>query len=144
MLFPEYISEISSFLLFSLLISYFKFFSLAWAIFLNVTLRIFYYFYIFRSGKREGEKYQCVVASHVPPPGDLAYNPGMCPSLGIELDTLLVTDWHLIHWATPARALVWTILILLRTPLVWSIWWLENTVLGASHMSYVVFTSNLL
>ena len=30
-------------------------------------------------GEREGEKRQCVVASHVPPTKDLAYNPGMCP-----------------------------------------------------------------
>ena len=30
-------------------------------------------------GEREGEKHQCVVASHVPPTGDLACNPGMCP-----------------------------------------------------------------
>ena len=28
---------------------------------------------------REEEKYQCVVASHMPPTGDLACNPGMCP-----------------------------------------------------------------
>ena len=28
---------------------------------------------------REGEKHQCVVDSHVPPTGDLARNPGMCP-----------------------------------------------------------------
>ena len=32
-----------------------------------------------REGEREGEKYQCVVASHVPPTGDLAHNPGMWP-----------------------------------------------------------------
>ena len=32
-----------------------------------------------REGAREGETYQCVVASHVPPTGDLACNPGMCP-----------------------------------------------------------------
>ena len=32
-----------------------------------------------REGEREGEKHQCVVASHVPPTGDLACNPGMCP-----------------------------------------------------------------
>ena len=32
-----------------------------------------------REGEREGEKHQCVVASHAPPTGDLAYNPGMCP-----------------------------------------------------------------
>ena len=30
-------------------------------------------------GEREGEKHQCVVASHTPPTGDLAHNPGMCP-----------------------------------------------------------------
>ena len=30
-------------------------------------------------GGRKGEKQQCVVASHTPPTGDLAYNPGMCP-----------------------------------------------------------------
>ena len=27
----------------------------------------------------EGEKHQCVVASRVPPIGDLAHNPGLCP-----------------------------------------------------------------
>ena len=27
----------------------------------------------------EGEKHQCVVASHTLPTGDLAHNPGMCP-----------------------------------------------------------------
>ena len=30
-------------------------------------------------GEREGEKHQCVVASHTPPTGDLAGNPGLCP-----------------------------------------------------------------
>ena len=25
------------------------------------------------------EKHQCVAASHAPPTGDLAWNPGMCP-----------------------------------------------------------------
>ena len=29
--------------------------------------------------ERVGEKHQCVVFSHVPPIGDLAHNPGMCP-----------------------------------------------------------------
>ena len=42
-----------------------------------------FYLFIFRQrgreGEREGEKHQCVVASHVPPTGDLAYDPGMCP-----------------------------------------------------------------
>ena len=38
------------------------------------------YVFIFREGKGgRGEKHQCVVASHVPPPGDLGHNPGMCP-----------------------------------------------------------------
>ena len=32
-----------------------------------------------REGEREGEKHQCVIASHAPPTGDLAHNPGMCP-----------------------------------------------------------------
>ena len=32
-----------------------------------------------REGQKEGEKYQCVVASHAPPTGDLAHNQGMCP-----------------------------------------------------------------
>ena len=30
-----------------------------------------------REGEREGEKHQCVVASHAPTTGDLACNPGM-------------------------------------------------------------------
>ena len=45
-------------------------------------------------GEREGEKHQCVVASHTPPPGDLAHNPGMCPDwelnrrpLGLQAST---------------------------------------------------------
>ena len=32
-----------------------------------------------REGEREGEKHQCVVASHQSATGDLACNPGMCP-----------------------------------------------------------------
>ena len=42
-----------------------------------------YFIYLFlergREGEREEEKHQCVVASHVPPTGDLAHNPGTCP-----------------------------------------------------------------
>ena len=30
--------------------------------------------------EKEGKKHQCVVASHAPPMGDLACNPGMCPN----------------------------------------------------------------
>ena len=32
-----------------------------------------------RELEREGEKHQCVVASHMPPTGDLARNSGRCP-----------------------------------------------------------------
>ena len=32
-----------------------------------------------RQGEREGEKHQCVVASHTPPTGNLAHNTGTCP-----------------------------------------------------------------
>ena len=42
-----------------------------------------FYLFIFRQkgreGEREGEKHQCVVASHVAPTRDLARNPGTCP-----------------------------------------------------------------
>ena len=38
-----------------------------------------FYVFIFRDRGKEGEKHQCVVASHVPPTRDLACNPGMCP-----------------------------------------------------------------
>ena len=42
-----------------------------------------FYLFIFgergREGEREEDKHQCVVASHVPPTGGLAHNPGMCP-----------------------------------------------------------------
>ena len=46
---------------------------------------IFFKFYLFvfrergREGEREGEKHQYVVASHMPPTGNPAGNPGMCP-----------------------------------------------------------------
>ena len=38
-----------------------------------------------REAEREGKKQQCVVASHTPPTGDLARNPGMCPDWGLNL-----------------------------------------------------------
>ena len=48
-----------------------------------VLVSLFFLRFIFRQrrreGEREGEKHQCVVASHTPPTGDLARNPGMCP-----------------------------------------------------------------
>ena len=46
--------------------------------FLFVLLKILF-IYFQRKGEREGEKHQCVVTSHMPPAGDLARNPGMCP-----------------------------------------------------------------
>ena len=61
----------------------------------NIFLKIFY-LCIFRQkereGDREGEKHQCVVASHTPPTGNLACNPGMCP------------DWELNWWPFGSKA----------------------------------------
>ena len=60
---------------------------------LFLTLFFFKRFYLFifrengREEEREGEKYQCVVASGMPPTGDLACNPGMCPDWGLNC-------WH--------------------------------------------------
>ena len=48
----------------------------------TVTLLRFYLFIFRQRGReegREGEKHQCVVASHTPPTGDLVHNPGMYP-----------------------------------------------------------------
>ena len=54
----------------------------------TITIIVFFcflrfYLFIFRERGREGErdreKRQCVVAPHMPPTGDLAYNPGMSP-----------------------------------------------------------------
>ena len=42
-----------------------------------------------REGGREGKKHQCVVASRVPPTGDLASNPGMCPAQELNQDPLV-------------------------------------------------------
>ena len=56
------------------------------------------FIYIFlergREGGREGKKHQCVVARCVPPTGDLAHNPDICPNLGIEPATLWFTGRH--------------------------------------------------
>ena len=40
---------------------------------------LFIYFLERGEGEREGEKHQCVVASHEPLTGDIVHNPGMCP-----------------------------------------------------------------
>ena len=37
------------------------------------------YLFLERGEGREGEKHQCVVASHTPPTGDMACNSRMCP-----------------------------------------------------------------
>ena len=48
-------------------------------------LRFYLFIYLFiylereREGERDGEKRQCVVAYCMPPPEDLAHNPGICP-----------------------------------------------------------------
>ena len=47
--------------------------------FLKDIIYLFIFRQMGREGERQGEKHQCVVASHVPPTGDLAHNPGMCP-----------------------------------------------------------------
>ena len=46
---------------------------------INLFFKDFIQLLLERKGKRQGEKHQCVVASTVPPTGDLAHNPGMCP-----------------------------------------------------------------
>ena len=53
-----------------------------------------FYLFIFRQlgkeGDREGEKHQCVVASHASPTGDLALQPRHVPWLGIGIGDPLV------------------------------------------------------
>ena len=73
----------------------------------NLFLKDFIHF-IFRQGgrdgEREGEKHQCVVASRVPPTGDLACNPGMCPDWELNARPFAFNPQSSIHGATPARA----------------------------------------
>ena len=61
-----------------------------------------------REGEREGEKHQCVVASHLPAPPLTHWGPGPQPRhvpwLGIELVTIRFTGWHSVHRATLVRA----------------------------------------
>ena len=59
---------------------------------LDGALHLFFFLkslFIFREmgkeGEREGEKHQCVGSSRVPPTGDLACNPGMCPDWELHL-----------------------------------------------------------
>ena len=44
-----------------------------------------------REGEREGEKYQCVFSSHVPPTGYLVHNPGTA------LTGNQTSDWFVAH-----------------------------------------------
>ena len=51
-------------------------------IFSNFFKNIYFIYFFFerrKGGRKEGEKHQCVVASHMPPTGDLTQNPGMNP-----------------------------------------------------------------
>ena len=58
----------------------------------------FIYLFLERGRDREkGEKHQCMVAYGVPPTGDLAHNPGMCPRLGVEPVTLWFAGQCSIH-----------------------------------------------
>ena len=41
--------------------------------------KILFIYFQRKGGKKEGEKYQCLVASRTPPAEDLVCNPGMCP-----------------------------------------------------------------
>ena len=50
-----------------------------------------------REGERVGENHQYVVTSHASLTGDLAYNPGIYPKLGIEPATLWFAGQHSIH-----------------------------------------------
>ena len=46
------------------------------------------YLFLERGREGEGERNQYVVASCMPPAGDVACNPGMCSRLGIKQVTL--------------------------------------------------------
>ena len=48
-------------------------------------VKILFIYFRGREGEREGEKHQYVVTSHVPPTGDLAHNPGVCPDWELNL-----------------------------------------------------------
>ena len=57
-----------------------------------------------REGEGEEEKYQCMVAFHAPPSGDLAHDPGT----GLDWEPTshpVVAGRHAIHGSTPARAM---------------------------------------
>ena len=64
-----------------------------------------YFIYLFiyfrergREGEREGEKHQCVVASHTSPHWGLSPQPRRVPWPGIELVTFWFMEQHPTHW----------------------------------------------
>ena len=62
-----------------------------------------------RDGERVGEKHQCVVASGMPPTGDLTWpTTQACALTGNEPVTLWFSDQCSIHWATRASACVYS------------------------------------
>ena len=67
------------------------------------------YLFIFRErgreGEREGEKYQCMVPSHVPLTGDLAHHPGMCPDWESNRQPF-GSQAHALSTEVPARDLI--------------------------------------
>ena len=68
---------------------------------------LFIYFQREGKGEKEGEKHQCVVASHGPPTGDLACNPGTCPAWETNQRPFCFAGQCSVHRATPARAIVY-------------------------------------
>ena len=60
-----------------------------------------------REGDREREKHQCVVASHMPPTGDLVRNPGMCSDW--ELNQQPVGSKASTHATEPPARIKYTI-----------------------------------
>ena len=69
------------------------------------TVIIFIYLFLERGEEREKERERNIgvleihplVASQMPPAGDLVHNPGMCPDLGIEPVTFWLTGQSLIQ-----------------------------------------------
>ena len=68
---------------------------------LDTLFLFFKRFYLFLKrgeGKRKrGRETSIVVASHVPPAGDLGYNPAMCPDRESNTATLWFAGQHSIH-----------------------------------------------
>ena len=108
---------------------------------------------------REGEKHQCVVASHVPLVGDLACNPGMCPNwesnqwpFGSQASTQS-TELHqpgprLLPWFADGHCLLMSLHIIF--PLCVSLcpnlpfWWRQQSHWISSHLNNLILTWLLL